>query len=193
MNTGAINFRGSLAGRQLRLAVRAAGAPSALVPRVREELASLDRQLALAQVATMDEKVSAAVAPQRFSTQVIAVFAAGALLLVSIGLYGLLGFVVSERTREIGVRLALGAEPRLVRRLVVRHGLRLVGAGVAAGLVASLGVTRWLSSLLFETQSYDALTFVTVPLVLTAVAILACLIPAHRASRVDPLVALRGD
>jgi putative ABC transport system permease protein len=190
---GVINFRGSIAGRQLRLAVLADGAPAALAPRIRQELASLDRQLALAQVATMDEKLSAAVAPQRFSTQVVTVFAAGALLLVSIGLYGLLAFVVSERTREIGVRLALGAEPGSVRRLMVRHGLQLVGAGVIIGLAASLVVARWLTSLLYETQRYDPLTFVAVPLVLTAVAVLACLIPAHRASRVDPLVALRGD
>jgi ABC-type antimicrobial peptide transport system permease subunit len=141
----------------------------------------------------MDQRMRDAVAPQRFSTQVIAVFAGGALLLVSIGLYGLLAFVASERTREIGVRLALGAEPRLVRRLMLTHGLRLVGAGALVGFVLSLAATRWLSSLLYETRTDDPITFVTVPIVLAGVAIIACVVPAYRASRVDPLVALRGD
>jgi len=189
----AINTRGSLAGRDLRLSVLTEGDASALARSVQQELAGLDGQLALARVATMEARVDEMIAPQRFSTQVIAIFAAGALLLVSIGLYGLLGFVVSERTQEIGVRLALGAEPHLVRRLMVKHGLRLVGVGIAIGFIVALGATRWLTSLLYETQRYDPLTFIAVPIVLAAVAIIACLIPAHRASRVDPLVALRGD
>jgi predicted permease len=188
-----INSRGSLAGRELRLSVLTQGDPSALIGSLKRELADLDRQLALARIATMDAKVSETIAPQRFSTQVVTVFAAGALLLVSIGLYGLLAFVVSERTREIGVRLALGAEPHAVRRSMVKHGLQLAGVGVSIGFVAALGATRWLSSLLYGTGNYDPLTFVAVPVVLLLVATLACLIPAHRASRVDPLVALRGD
>jgi len=190
---GMLNFRGSIAGRQLRLAVLADGSPSSLTAAVRRELASLDSQLALARVATMDQRVSDAVAPQRFGTQVIAVFAGGALLLASIGLYGLLAFVASERTREIGVRLTLGAEPRVVRRLMLTHGLGLVGAGVLVGFVVSLGATSWLSSLLYGMRADDPITFVTVSIVLTAVGVVACLVPAHRASRVNPVVALRGD
>ena len=112
--------------------------------------------------AEMNEKVGDALAPQRFSTQVVTVFAGGALLLVSVGLYGLFAFLVSERTQEIGVRLALGT-------------------------------TRWLSSLLYQTRSIDPVTFVMVPLVLTLAGVLACLVPAYRASRVDPLAALRGN
>ena len=180
-------------GRDVRLAVVTDGDPAPLIEPIRRELANLDPQLALARIALMDERLRDASAPHRFSTALLAAFAAGALLLVAIGLYGLLAFTVAQRTREIGVRMALGAEPGAVMRLVLGHGVRLVGAGLALGLVASLATTRFLSSLLYETGRYDLVTFVAVPVVLAGVALLACGLPARRASRVDPIEALRDD
>jgi len=180
-------------GRDLTLAVLAQGDPTLLARSVRRELASLDAQLAVASIATMEDKLNDVLAPQRFSTALLTTFAGGALLLVSIGLYGLLAFVVAQRKREIGVRLALGAEPRAVVRLMLALGGKLVGAGLAAGFVAALGTTRFMSSFLHETGSYDPVTFIVVPVVLAGVALLACGLPARRASRIDPLVALRSE
>lgn len=180
-------------GRDVRLVVLTEGDPTLLAAPVRRELASLDPQLAVTRIARMDERMREAVAPQRFSTALLTAFAGGALLLVAIGLYGLLAFTVAQRTREIGVRLALGADPHAVVSMILRQGLRLVGAGLALGLFAALGVTRFLSSFLYETGSYDLVTFVAVPLVLAAVALLACGLPARRASRVDPMIALRAE
>jgi putative ABC transport system permease protein len=180
-------------GRDVRLAVVTDGDPTPLIAPIRRELADLDPQLALARIALMDERLRDASAPQRFSTALLAAFAAGALLLVAIGLYGLLAFTVAQRTREIGVRMALGAEPRALVRMVLGHGGRLVGLGLLIGLAAALATTRFLSSLLYETGSYDLVTFVAVPVVLAGVGLLACGLPARRASRVDPLVALRVE
>lgn len=178
-------------GRDVRLAVRTEGDPARLAGPVRQLLADIDPQLAIARIALMDERLDETVAAQRFSAQLLAAFAGGALLLVAIGLYGLLAFTVSQRTREIGVRMALGAKPGVVVGLVLRQGLALVGTGFALGLVAALGTVRLLSAFLYGIGRYDPVTFVAVPVVLTAVAILACSLPAQRAARVDPQVALR--
>lgn len=137
--------------------------------------------------------MSETMAPQRFSTTLLAAFAGGALLLVAIGLYGLLAFSVAERTREIGVRIALGAQPGTVVGMVLRKGVTLLCAGLVLGLTAAFGATRLFSSLLYEVSSYDPVTFLTVPLVLAAVTLLACGIPAVRASRVDPIEAMRRE
>jgi predicted permease len=180
-------------GRDIKLAVLTRGDPTTLAGPVRREVANLDPQLAVARIATMEDRLNDVYAPQRFSTALVATFAGGALVLVAIGLYGLLAFVVAQRTREIGVRLALGAEPRTVVRLMLVQGGKLVGAGLGAGFAAALATTRFLSSFLHETGSYDPLTFVVVAVVLAGVALLACGLPARRASRVDPLVALRSE
>lgn len=181
----------SLLTRTLRLAVLTGGDPTRLAGPIRQSLASLDPQLAVASISSMDERMGETVAPQRFSTTLLTAFAGGALLLVAMGLYGLLAFTVAQRTREIGVRIALGAEPGTVVGLVMRHGLTLVGVGLVLGLAAALGATRLFSSQLYEVGSYDPVTFVTVPVVLTAVTLLACGIPAFRASRIDPIDAMR--
>ena len=118
-------------------------------------------------------------------------FASGSLLLAATGLYGLLAFTVRERRREIAVRLALGAEPRRILHMVVGRGLTLVSIGLLAGAVASYFVARAVQPLLFHTDSHDPVTFATVPLVLATIAIIACALPAYRASRVEPLGALR--
>jgi putative ABC transport system permease protein len=180
-------------GRDVKLAVWAQGDATRLAGPLRRELANLDPQLAVARIALMDERLSDTVAPRQFSTELLAAFAGGALLLVAIGLYGLLAFTVAQRRREIGIRIALGAEPAAVVGMVLRQGLRLVGIGLALGLAAALAVARLLQSLLYEIGSYDLVTFVTVPVVLAAVALVACVLPAQRASRVDPIEALRYE
>jgi putative ABC transport system permease protein len=164
-----------------------------LAQAARGAIASLDPALAVYSVATMSQRVSDAAAPQRFSTTVLTAFAGGAVLLAGIGLYGILAFGVAQRTREIGVRLALGAHRREVVAMVVRRGLVLTSIGLALGALAGAGAARLLRSLLFETESLDAWTFTIVPLVLVAVALLASYLPAHRAARVDPVTALRMD
>ena len=131
-------------------------------------------------------------APQRFSA-VVHGFAAGSLLLAAIGLYGVLSFVVSQRRREIGVRLALGATPRDVLGLIVREGMVLVVAGLIVGAIAAASVARLLRSVLFETVFYDPLTFASVPVVLIVVTLVASFLPARRAAGVDPMISLRND
>jgi putative ABC transport system permease protein len=180
-------------GRHVKLAVRADGDPRALVSAVRTEIGNIDRQLAIESVATMDDRVGDVVAPRRFTVMTLGAFAAGALLLAAIGLYGLLAFNVAERRREIAVRLALGAEPPAILRMVVGQGLKLVALGLLVGGAASYAGARAVGSLLYQTESHDLATFGTVPLVLTLIALMACALPAYRASRVQPISALRSE
>jgi putative ABC transport system permease protein len=140
----------------------------------------------------MQQLVDNSVGSQRFSLALFGAFAAVALLLASVGLYGLVAYTVSQRTEEIGVRLALGATPADVLRLVVRQALGLALAGLSIGLIVAVSTTRLIRSLLFEISPHDPLTFIAVPIVLLVVIVLASLIPARRASRVDPVVAIRG-
>jgi putative ABC transport system permease protein len=141
----------------------------------------------------MDEQVSDVVAPQRFSTLLVGAFAAIALLLASVGLYGLLAFTIAQRRREIAVRMALGAERRTVIRMVIGQGARLVAIGLVAGFIASLALTRLVASLLYQTNAYDLITFATVPAVLAVAAFMACALPAWRAARVEAITALRAE
>jgi putative ABC transport system permease protein len=180
-------------GRGVKLAVRTNGDPLTLASAVRKAINSLDGQLAIGSMATMADRMSDVVAPRRFSAMTLGAFATGSLLLAAIGLYGLLAFMVRERRREIAVRLALGAEPRRILQMVVGRGLKLVSMGLLAGAVASYFMARVVQSLLFQTESHDLVTFAIVPLVLTGVALMACALPAYRASRVEPLDALRAD
>ena len=158
---------------------------------VRAAVAALDPALAISDVQTIEQLERDRSAPQRFSAVVISGFGAGALLLAAVGLYGVLAFSVSQRRREIAVRLALGAPPSGVLRLTVREGMTLVGIGLAVGAVGAASATRLLRATLFETNVYDPLTFAAVPLVLGAVALAASYLPARRAAAVDPIIALR--
>lgn len=179
--------------RRMNLAVNGEVDAASLTTSVRAAVAAVDPALAIAKVTTMKEVVRDLSAPQRFSATVITGFAAGALLLAGIGLYGVLAFVVAQRTREIGVRLALGAARSEVLGLILKQGLVLVGAGLVIGLAGSLAAARVLRSLLFETEVYDPATFAVVPLLLAAVSFAACYVPARRAAVVDPMVTLRAE
>jgi ABC-type antimicrobial peptide transport system permease subunit len=177
----------------VKLALRTDGEPGALATAVRAEFAKIDRQLAIQSISTMADKVAEVAAPRRFSAATLGAFASGSLVLAGIGLYGLLAFGVAERRREIAVRLALGAEPGAIVRMVVGQGLKLVSLGVALGVAVSLGAAGAVDSFLYRTGSRDIVAFTAVPVVLLAVALVACLLPAYRASRVRSLAALRAE
>jgi putative ABC transport system permease protein len=180
-------------GRQVQLAVRTDADPRALASSIRAEIGQIDRQLAIESIATMVDRVGDVVAPRRFSAMTLGAFATGSLLLAAIGLYGLLVFTVRERVREIAVRLALGAEPGAILRMVVGQGLKLVSVGLLSGMVASYGVARVVASFLYQTASHDLVTFAAVPVVLVLIALIACALPAYRASRLDPAPVLRTE
>jgi len=153
----------------------------------------MDSAVPLAQIRTMEELLDESLVQQRFRTWLISGFAALALLLSAIGLYALISYSVSQRTREIGVRVALGAQRSNVLGMVLREGMQLLVFGLLLGLVGAFSVTRIIRSLLYSTSSTDALSFIVTSLTLIAVALLACYIPARRATKVDPMVALRYE
>ena len=142
---------------------------------------------------SMDQRLSRSLALRGFMMQLLSLFAAMALLLASVGIYGVISYGVSQRTREIGVRMALGARPDDVLRLVLSEGLKLVGVGVALGIIAALALTRLLATLLYGVKATDPLIFLAVVAVLVCVSLAACYMPARRAMRVDPIVALRDE
>jgi len=181
------------ANRGMYVVVRCSSAPGALVDAIANEVWALDDDRPLLRVATMEQRVSDALARRRFSLFVLGVFAASALVLAVVGLYAVLAHMVSQSTREIGIRLALGAQPGNVLRLVLSEGLTLTVIGLAIGLPIALAGTRLLSSFLYEITATDPVTFIGVTLLLAAVALLACYVPARRATKVDPMVALRCE
>jgi predicted permease len=168
-----------------------AGTPS--IATLRQRLLQFDSGLVVYDAKTMDNVVAASVAPKRFTMMLLGAFAAIALLLASIGIYGVLSYLVGQRTQEIGVRMALGAQRADVLRLVMSDGARMMLLGIGIGIVAALGLTRLMASMLFGVRPTDPLTFAAVTLVLALIALLACYVPAHRAMRVDPTVALRYE
>lgn len=177
----------------MHLVMRSTIEPAALARSVRSQVAAIDPLLPVTRVRTMRELLGRSVAEPRFRTTLLGVFASVALLLATVGIYGILSYTVAQRTREIGIRMSLGARRRDVLRLVLRQGMALAGAGVAIGLMSALALSRVLAGLLFGVGPTDIATFGTVSLVMAAAALLACYLPARRATRVDPMVALRCD
>jgi putative ABC transport system permease protein len=175
------------------LVVRTKGQPTSLMPSIRRIVANVDPEQPISNVQTMDEIVDLNVADRRQQMTLLGAFAALALLLASIGLYGVLSYSVTQRVREIGLRMALGASASSVTQMVVKHGITLTGIGVAIGLAGSWAATRALKKMLYGVSSTDPTTFAAVAALLTVIALAACWIPARRASRVDPIVALREE
>jgi putative ABC transport system permease protein len=178
---------------RLTVIVRTAGDPSILSRPLAETVRSIDPDLPAYNVKTVEEYLDGTIAIPRFNTLLLGIFAGLALLLTAIGLYGVISYSVAQRTHEIGVRMALGAQPREMMRLVVGQGVRLALLGVGLGLIAAFAFTHFLSSLLFGVTATDPVSFVTVVVILLAVVLLACYVPARRAMRVDPMVALRYE
>jgi putative ABC transport system permease protein len=175
------------------LAIRTNGDPMALVGMVRDVVRSVDPNQPISNVATMEELLGEETAQRRVGMILLATFAALALLLATVGIYGVLAFFVVQHTNEIGVRMALGASPGRIVALVVSKGMGLTLLGIGLGLAASLALTRLMTSLLFGVKAIDPLTFGAVPVLLGVVALMACWIPARRASKTDPLIALRAE
>jgi putative ABC transport system permease protein len=179
--------------RMMTLVLRTEGDPASFVGGVRREINSIDPDLALADIKTMNQLMSESLGRSRYRGVLLGIFATVALALAAVGIYGVIAYAVSRRTREIGIRIALGARKLDIFRMVVGHGMTLSLIGVAIGVVASLMLTRYLASLLYGVSSTDPTTFTSVVLLLITVALLACSIPARRATRVDPMNALRHE
>ena len=179
--------------RQGNFILRTTNDPSLLSAAVRNEIRQLDPTLPMRNLYPMEQLVSRSVAGQRFNLILLGLFAAVGLLLTAVGIYGVMAYSVSQRTREIGLMIALGAQPGNVLKLVMKQGMTLALIGVGIGIAASFALTRVIKSLLFNVSATDALTFVAVSLTLASVALLACWIPARRATKVDPMIALRNE
>lgn len=179
--------------RSMTLVVRSASDPLKLAAPVENEIWAIDKNLPVSEIRSMEEVISESVGQQRFNTLLLAIFASVALMLAVVGIYGVMSYMVTQRTHEIGIRLALGAQVSDVFRLVVGQGMTLVLIGIGLGLTGALAVTRALSSLLYGVSTTDPLTLIGVSLLLSAIAFIACLIPARRATKVDPTVALRYE
>jgi putative ABC transport system permease protein len=178
---------------QMTMVVRTTNDPHTLITAVQNEVHSMDQELPVFNIKTMDEYISATVAAPRFNTTLLGIFASVALVLTIVGLYGVMSYSVAQRTNEIGIRMALGAQTRDVLRLIVSQGFKLVLLGLAIGLAGAFALMKLISSLLFGVTWKDPMTFVIVAVLLAFVALLACYIPARRATRLDPLNALRYE
>lgn len=175
------------------LIVRARHNPMSLLPEVRKIVAGLDPEVPVQGARTMEDNISSVHSYERFSTLLLGAFAALALGLAVVGIYGVFSYVVAARTREFGIRLALGAQRQDVLGIVIREGFKVTLAGVAIGIAGALVLTRFLSSMLYGVKPTDPLTLAGVSLLLTGVALVACYVPARRATKVDPMVALRHE
>jgi putative ABC transport system permease protein len=175
------------------LYVRTTGNPANFAATLYSEVKALNKNLPAPKVQTMNDRLSDVVAEPRFQALLLGLFGLVALVLVSAGVYGVVSYSVAQRAKEIGVRMALGAGAGDVLRLVIGQGMKLVLAGVAIGIAGALALTRLMKTLLFGVSAYDPLTFVSIALLLALVALLACWIPASRATRVNPIIALRRE
>ncbi|MBA3357254.1 MAG: FtsX-like permease family protein [Pyrinomonadaceae bacterium] len=177
----------------MTLVARTQSDPSGMTQAVKEQIWRVDSQLPLTKVQTMHEVAAASFAARRFNMLLLAIFAGLALVLAAVGIYGVMSYAVTQRTQEIGIRMALGAQASDVLKLIVRNGMTLTLIGTAAGLAGAFALTRLMTSMLFGVTPTDVRTFATVSLVLIVVAFLACYLPARRATKVDPLIALRYE
>jgi predicted permease len=184
---------GSFAPRDMTLALRTSLDPASITDAIREQIFGLDKDLPLYKIATMDQLVANSVAQPRLNLSLLAAFAALALVLAAVGVYGVMAYAVTQRTQEFGIRMALGASPSDVLKQVFLEGGRLAALGLALGIVAALVLTRLMASLLFSVRPGDPLTLGVAAALLALVALAACYIPARRATRVDPIVALRYE
>jgi predicted permease len=179
--------------RSLSIVIRCGTDPAAIITTVKDAIGELEPNLPMYSVHAMEEFIDSSLARRRFSMLLLSIFAGIALVLAAVGIYGVMAYLVNQGAREIGIRLAMGATQRDVVRLVIREGIVLAGLGVVIGLAASLALTRIIQSLLFDTTATDALTLLTIPVLLLGVAILACYFPARRAARIDPMASLRCE
>jgi putative ABC transport system permease protein len=177
----------------MTIIVRSATDPRRLISAARDEIRSLDQNVPVYRVRTLDEYISRSIAEPRFNTLLIGMFAALALVLTLVGLYGVVSSAVSQSTHEIGIRMALGAEASDVMKLVLKQGITLTLIGLGIGLAAAFALTRLLTNMLFGVKPTDPLIFTIVSLLLIGVALVACYLPARRATKVDPMVALRYE
>ncbi|MFQ5694626.1 MAG: ABC transporter permease, partial [Terriglobia bacterium] len=184
---------GGWIARTMTVVVRTQGDPLRLVPALRAAVRRLDSSLPVYNIETMEQVVAGTLTEPRFNMVLLNLFAAMALLLAAVGIYGMISYTVEQRTREFGIRMAMGAQPRHIFRLVVGRGMVLTVVGLGVGLAAAFALTRFLATLLFGVGATDPLTFAGVAVVLSAVALLACYLPARRATRVDPMTALRYE
>ena len=176
-----------------RITVRAAGSPASLVAPLQKAVAEIDKDQALFDVHPMEEALSDRVGFPRFEMQLFGIFGGLALVLAAVGIYGVMSYVVTQRTHEIGVRIALGARRSDVLGMVIRRGVKITLIGLAAGIVASIWLTRLIAGFLFGVKSTDPITYFIVAFILMTVSLVACYVPARRAAQVDPMIALRHD
>lgn len=177
----------------MAIMVRTQGDPLAAVPAVKAQLATLDPETPVAKIQTMEQVAGDSLKQSRFTMLLLAIFATLALILAAIGIYGVISYLVTLRTREIGVRMALGAQPADVLRMVIRQAMLTTSIGMLAGLAGALALSQSLTKLLYEVQPADPATFAAVSVALAVVSLGACYIPAHRATRVDPMTALHHE
>ena len=177
----------------MTVTIKTSGDPMALASAAREQVFAIDPDQPIANLNSMSKLRADSIAPERLNLMLFTCFAVVALVLASVGIYGVMSYAVTQRTHEIGIRMALGAKPSNVLGMVVRQGMVLTAAGLALGIGGALGATRLMASLLFGVSATDPLTFVAIPLLLAGVALGACFVPARRATKVDPMIALRYE
>jgi len=179
--------------RYCYLLARASGDPANLAAAIRSQVLAIDKDQPVTAIRTVNEVIASTTAPRRFNTLLLAIFAAVAMALTAVGVYSVISYSVTQRTQEVGVRIALGARPRDVIRLILKQGLTLTLIGVAAGVLGAIAAARVMSGLLYGVTATDPATFAAISLLLAMVALLACYLPARRAARVEPVAALRRE